>query len=478
MKRNLTLRNLALGGLALILLSGCDALKAPELSLSADRTTISAGGHEYAEITATVLEKGKPANGAVVEFQTEYGSFSATEDITTREVTTGADGLAVVQLYSTVDQGQTTVTATFEDENDLEATDNINIVFGPPQAGNLPVHGQFQLECTHLNVGALRSPKPAIKVPCNLTAQTVNGDALSVESMDVFYLAEAGILATVYDETEYNVVYSVQGGHAGPEDVAPTGGEPSRAGSLGEEFNPRDGVVTLVAITRGTESWTDLNGNGIRESNEPFGDGDTPEPFLDSNDNGQYDPGEEYFDSNGDGEWTEENGQFDEDTYIWTWIKVLWTGPLLEDPLNAARLETDSPTNVIGDGGQMNLRVWLLDKHMNPIAAFSDPTDYIELDDSSGNLEFNPDYSVPIHEQLGMSFNSETGGIMEFFLNSGCSNAAGCYQITVYDGSPGSVDPSPFIITANIWTTPGPDLTDWLEQGSINFAQTVTGTTE
>jgi len=478
MTQTVKLSNLATAGLAVMVLVGCDALAAPELTLTADRTTIAAGGHESAEITASVLKKNKPAVGETVYFSTEFGSFSATDEITSISVATDDEGLASVRLYSPVDQGQTEVVATFEDEESgLDAVDRVTIVFGPPQAGNLPVDGRFQLECSHLNVGALRDPKPAIIVPCNLTAQTVGGDVLSVESIDVFYLAEAGTLATINGETDYNVVYSVQGGHSEPLDVPPVSSEPVRTGSLGEEYNPRDGVVTLVAITQGTESWTDINGNGVRDSNEPYEP--TVEPFLDANDNGDYDPGEEYFDTNGDGEWTGDNGQFDDDTFIWTWTKVLWTGELRE-AADAARLETDSPSNVIPDGGQINLRAWLLDKHMNPIAAYSDPSDYLELSENSGNLEFNPDYSVSLEERLGMRFDSETGGIMEFYYNDGCSPQAGCYQITVYDGSPGYVEdpPIPFIISVNVWATPGPSVTDWVNQRTTNFVQNITGTTE
>ncbi len=479
MRRILELRNLALLGLCALMLTSCDALAAPELTLSTDRDTIAAGGHEHATITATVLRKNKPAPNAEVEFETETGSFDPVDDgVTTITIATNSEGLAIVPLYSPMTQGQTQVTASFYDENEgVDAIDHITITFGPPQAGNLPVQGRFQLDCSHLNVGALRSPKPDINVPCTLTAQTVGGDVLSVESFNVFYLAEAGTLSTVTGETDYNVLYSVQGGHSGPVDVEPVSGEPSRVGSLGEEYNPRDGVVTLLAFTAGTEAWTDVNGNGVRDSNEPFED--IGEPFLDEDDNGVYDLGEEYFDTDGDGEWTGPNGQFDEDTMITAQAKIIWSGELKE-AADAARLETQPTNTTISDGGQFNLLVWLLDKHMNPIAAFNDPGDYVELDESSGNLDFNPDYDVPLEERLGMRFDAETGGIMEFYLNDGCSPQAGCLQVTVFDGSPGYLeDPViPFILTVNLYSTPGPNVDDWVNQRLSNYVQTITGTTE
>ncbi len=465
--------------LALVTLAGCDALAAPKLTLTAEKTTIAAGGHDSTEITATVLVKNKPAVGAEVLFETESGSFSSTDDgLTSLLVTADSEGLAVATLYAPVEQGQTQITATYDDEESgLEAIDRVTIIFGPPQAGNLPVHGRFQLECSHLNVGALRDPKPDINVTCNLSAQTVGGDVLSVESLNVFYLSEAGTLSTVYDETDYNVIYSVQGGHSAPMDVEPVTGEPSRVGSLGEEYNPRDGVVTLLAITSGTEAWTDVNSNGERDSNEPFED--IGEPYLDVDDNGTFDVGEEYFDTNGDGEWTGANGQFDGETMIFAQTKIIWTGELRE-AVDAARLETEPTSTVIADGGQITLKVWLIDKHMNPIAAYSDPSDYLELSDNTGNLEFNPDYTVSLEERLGMRFDNETGGIMEFYYNDPCSPSAGCYQITVYDGSPGYLeDPViPFIISVNIWATPGPNVDDWVNQRTTSFVQNITGTTE
>ena len=61
---------------------------------------------------------------------------------------------------------------------------------------------------------------------------------------------------------------------------------------------------------------------------------------------------------------------------------------------------------VLADGGQMTLSVWLLDRHMNPIASYLDPGDYIELSDSSSNLAFTPDYDVSLSEQFPMSFDA------------------------------------------------------------------------
>jgi hypothetical protein len=280
----------------------------------------------------------------------------------------------------------------------------------------------------------------------------------------------------VYEEDNYNVLYKVQGGNSGPVDVPPVNGEPTRTGSLGEEYNPRDGVVTLLAITAGTEAWTDMNDNGERDSTEPFED--VGEPFLDINDNGTYDPGEDYWDTDQDGEYTGPNGQFDADTMIAAQAKVIWTGELRE-AADAARIDTTTANTALANGGQMNLEIWLLDKHMNPIATYLDADDSAELTDSSDNLNFTPESPLYLNERLGMRFDENTGGIMEFYYNDGCTLNAGCYQVNAADSSSSVEDPPlNFIITVTLYTTPGPQGTDWLTQEQSWFVQNITGTTE
>jgi len=66
------------------------------------------------------------------------------------------------------------------------------------------------------------------------------------------------------------------------------------------EPNPRDGWVTVLAVTQGEETFYDLNGNGVYDAGEPFDD-NGGEPFIDENDNGIYDDAEEFTDSNSNG---------------------------------------------------------------------------------------------------------------------------------------------------------------------------------
>lgn len=465
-------------GLLLALGAGtsCDSLKGPELSLTAEPTTIAAGGFESSTITATVLNGGKLAAGVEVYFETDTGSFSDSQDVTYTYVATDANGVASVVLWSPATQGQTEVRASYTDEvSSVEATDQVTVVFGPPQAGNLPVDGKLHLDCPYLNLGAFRQPKPDIQMDCEISAQTVSGDVVPTESLSLHFLAEAGVLESVTDAWNGTTVirYSVRGGHAAPVDVDPTGGEPSRTGSLGGTRNPRDGVVTLLAIARGSEAWTDLNDNGVRDDNEPFTD--LAEPFLDVDDNGTYEEGvDEFFDANGNGQWDDANGQYDADTFIAAPAKVVWTGPIEPDATAgnaAARIETDPTSTAIPDGGSLTLRVFLLDENLNWIAAFGENSDYLELTDSSGYLSFTPSYDVNLTNKLGMDFDTD-GSILQFYPD------AGLVQVVAHDYDPtSSEDPAVhFSISVAFSTTAGP-MGDgyWVDQETAWFVDTVDG---
>ncbi|MDQ3264696.1 MAG: hypothetical protein M3Y59_13680 [Myxococcota bacterium] len=101
--------------------------------------------------------------------------------------------------------------------------------------------------------------------------------------------------------------------------------EPRRIDPIrGTLNNPRDNLVTMIAITRGEEGFTDVNNNGQFDTGEPFDD--LTEPFVDSNDNGTKDDDELWVDTDGDGVWDGKNNAHDADTNIWVSERILWTG--------------------------------------------------------------------------------------------------------------------------------------------------------
>lgn len=94
--------------------------------------------------------------------------------------------------------------------------------------------------------------------------------------------------------------------------------------------NPRDNLVSVIAVVDGEEAFTDTNGNGTFDANEPFVD--LTEPFVDSNDDGTWGNGELFIDADANGRWDGANGKWDATTKIWVATRVLWTGlPVIED---------------------------------------------------------------------------------------------------------------------------------------------------
>lgn len=88
--------------------------------------------------------------------------------------------------------------------------------------------------------------------------------------------------------------------------------------------NPRDNLVSMIAVTTGEEAFDDVNNNGVYNTGEPFTD--LTEPFVDSNDNGTWDVDEKFIDTNVNGAWNGKNGVYDTSSLIWVTEKLLWTG--------------------------------------------------------------------------------------------------------------------------------------------------------
>ena len=116
-----------------------------------------------------------------------------------------------------------------------------------------------------------------------------------------------------------------------PLDVAPIAygsmPEPSHTPST-VQMNPRDGLVRIVATTRGEEGFVDRDGDhqytfGVDDLGP---DDDVGEPFVDANDNNVWDATESFDDVDNDGEYDLANGEWDANTVIWRSTTVLWTG--------------------------------------------------------------------------------------------------------------------------------------------------------
>ncbi|QSQ27750.1 hypothetical protein JY651_23860 [Pyxidicoccus parkwayensis] len=149
--------------------------------------------------------------------------------------------------------------------------------------------------------------------------------------------------------------------------------DPIRPGIIN---NPRDNLVSLIAVTNGEEAFNDDNNNGVWDPGEFFED--LTEPFVDNNDNGTWDPGERFVDANGDGKWNGKNEKFDESTVIWAQERILWTGwPHALDAREVLRqirppVGTDETTFIVEHFGAQTVSFLVSDPWYNRIAQNSE----------------------------------------------------------------------------------------------------------
>jgi len=138
-------------------------------------------------------------------------------------------------------------------------------------------------------------------------------------------------------------------------------------------LNPRDNLVTLIAVTTGEEGYIDVNANGQYDTGEPFDD--LTEPFVDNNDNGYHDPDERWVDTNNNATFDGRNGVHDSNTLIWVAERILWTGlPDIADYSDTTtpifRMVTPPP--VIGHYQTVGVTVLMADPWFNTIAQNGD----------------------------------------------------------------------------------------------------------
>ena len=456
------LRPLSLSVIAAVLLSvGCGA---PDLKLTADRLSISAGGIDFATLTALVLEGEDPkGGGATVSFTTTAGSFgTAAAAATTQDVSTSADGKAVLKLYSATTQGKANVTASYYDEpSGVTATDSLSITFGAPSGKNNPVDGKFRLSCDAVNIAALRSPTPDIKVTCTISAQSRSGTTIPASALKPTFMTEAGSITETddYYSGKRVYLYSPKGGNPTPKDVDRDSnlGEPGYTDKNGKARNPRDGLVTIVAVVDGEEAFTDTNGNGKHDDTEPFID--APEPFLDMDDDDTWDPAEQYTDVNGNGKWDKANGKWDASTKIIAMYKILWTGAL-DSSTTTSKISGSGTSNAIKDGGQMDVTARLQDANKNPPAAFAANSDSLEwaLNAGSSDATTSDSTTVTLKNQLGFSFDTTASNERKRWKIIANSFTPTTYKITVSDYYPGDTVKTPvaFSVGVKAYLTPGP----------------------
>lgn len=265
------------------------------------------------------------------------------------ETRTDDQGIARVRVLAGGTPGVLTVVATTpaDGEGMVDPTDRSGVVV---IRGGVPSAAHLQFSCEHLIIPAFITRTTADN--WRLGQAEGDGTECTVQMADrvggqadagtrAFFLTEAGSVTqeALGDDTGLaRTLHRI--GPPVPFDTDPLPYE--TANGFGGIFNPRDGLVRLVAVTRGEEDFTDTNGNKVYD---PMFDFVTPaqdlgEPYVDVDDNGEYDSDEarnhieNFRDTNDNGQWDPPNGTWDGDTEIWTSTLVLWVGNLHRDPVD------------------------------------------------------------------------------------------------------------------------------------------------
>lgn len=340
----------------------------------------------------------------------------------TLQVTT-TGGTATLQLRAPSDPGNVLVDGSFQGVGST-VKGSATIAFAPP-----PLAAQLTFTCGAHNVGVLPG-QPAPVVPC--TAIALDDTGTKITSAHIGFLAEAGAFAwQVADAGNKSLVYTTDpgvagalgGGAAAPEDVDPMGpngqmtagtcacpNDPSQC--QGEPcwndgskiHNPRDGVVTLVAYVPGAPP------SGL----DSFG-----EPYVDANDNGQWDPGEPYLDVNHNGQYDKPSGQQVPQVMLWKAIRMVWSGPV-NQTWSSIKANPTTITCTAAACGNSQLTLHLVDGNLNPLAAFSGSS--ISLSSTAGTLV--PGQIDLVQDDAGMNFDAASGAIDSIGSKSGYQHGA------------------------------------------------------
>ncbi|RME29595.1 MAG: hypothetical protein D6806_01115 [Deltaproteobacteria bacterium] len=339
------------------------------ISTDPDKLGIEGSGRdESAEVVFQVLDTNdNPISGVLVNFE---HSLAPGVTLSPTSATSGADGL----VKTTLSSGPTPATVTVTAKAQMGAVSKeapsppIVIVGAKPSATNMTLacsvlnFGAFldsnwsilagaQVECTVFLVDRFGNPVGfAHNVLFATEAGSVVGTAVSSEKTED--MGQATTIFTTTSKIPWDVepiadeprVFSSFGAICSPGDDSPCrdAGIPqtfankcTAANTCSHSYNPRDGLVTIIAATSGEEGFVDNNFDNVYTPgvDEPINISD---PFVDADDNGMFSPpqtgrpGEPYIDANNDGVFTPADARpdWDSDTMIWRSIKLAWTGPV------------------------------------------------------------------------------------------------------------------------------------------------------
>jgi len=341
-----------------------------------------AGGNESSDISFRVVDgNGVGVQGVSVSVNIEKGPNGGEyidDDATPKEidVSSDADGLATVTLRSGTIPGAVTLKGTIT-VNAVTFTTNASVV---SIGGGVPTSSRFSVSADPLNIPGLNRNGETTNITAWMSDRYGNYNIL--EGTTVSFWSETALSVNASQATvDEDGVASVSARTQHPSLASSTGGlnvspwpwEVNLATYLDTIYvanspttgtHPRDGQVSVLAITQGEEYFRDDDADGIYDFGEVFDD-THDDPFIDINDNDTRDDGagvdpfEEYSDSNVNPGWDSVNGIWDSQKDIFTSSKLLITG----DPIIAINPVLNGFS--VANGGTLQSTFIVCDRNLN-----------------------------------------------------------------------------------------------------------------
>ena len=391
------------------------------ISTTPDKLGIEGSGRdESAEVVFQVLDtEDNPMSGVLVSFD---HSLAPGVTLSPTSATSAVDGTVKTTLSSGPTPATVTVTASAQmgTVSKQAPSPPIVIVGAKPSATNMTLactvlnFGAFldanwsllagaQVECTAFLVDRFGNPVGfAHNVLFATEAGSVVGTAVSSEKNQD--MGQATTIFTTTSKVPWDVepitdeprILSSFGAICTPGDDSPcrNAGDPTTfankctaSNTCTHSYNPRDGLVTIIAATSGEEGFVDNDFDNVFTEgvDEPINISD---PFVDADDNGMFTPpqagrpGEYYIDANNDGVFTEADARptWDSDTMIWQSIRLAWTGPVAtgvgdcstpSENRYSILCSTQPPFDsfTVANGDQVDLHWEVKDFNLNPLNA-------------------------------------------------------------------------------------------------------------
>ncbi len=354
--------------------------------VSADPQRIAlkgSGGNESSDIEFKVVDgNGNPVQGVKVKVTIAKGPNGGeyiNEGEPSDEIIIGSDsnGISLVTLRSGTIPGAVTIKGEITIDGVTFSTNASVVSIG----GGVPTSSRFSVSGDPLNIPGLHENGVTTDITAWMSDRYGNYNIL--EGTTVSFWSETALsvnaseatvdddgAATVTARTQHPVLSYSTGGL----DVQPLEWEENLIDYIFDEYfvsfttHPRDGQVSVLAITQGEEYFRDENANGQYDDGEGFDD-THDDPFIDVNDNDTRDDGtgadpfEEYSDSNQDLGWDSVNGKWDSQKDIFTSAKFLITG----EPY--ILIHPDILNFDVATGGSIGFTFIVCDRNLNYLSA-------------------------------------------------------------------------------------------------------------